>query len=112
MVLSSSSDPVGSVYSNANSGGGTAMEVAIPYEIDARKFEGRLVYDESVKTPRPAILMQPDWAGVCPNTIEHAWHVAGKEYVVFMADMFGEGYGAKPKTVPELMQSIRTVREN
>jgi dienelactone hydrolase len=88
------------------------MERKIPYEIDGRNFEGMLVYDETVKAKRPAILMQPDWAGVCPATVDHAWHVAGKDYVVFMADMFGEGYGARPKTVEELMKSMRSVREN
>ena len=88
------------------------MEIAIPYEVGGRRFEGKLVYDESVKRPRPAVLVQPDWAGVCPATTEHAWHVAGKDYVVFMADMFGEGYGAKPKTLQDLMQSVKSVREN
>src|SRR4051812_12581442 len=88
------------------------MEQKIPYEIDGRRFEGMLVYDETVKGPRPAVLVQPDWAGVCPATLAHAWHVAGKDNVVFMADMFGEGYGAKPKTLEELMKSMRSVREN
>jgi dienelactone hydrolase len=88
------------------------MELKIPYEVAGRKFEGLLVYDESVKAKRPAILMQPDWAGVCPNTIAQARQVAGREYVVFMADMFGEGYGAKKKTFEELMKTMRAVHED
>jgi dienelactone hydrolase len=78
------------------------MEKAIGYEIDGKKFEGMLVFDDSVKGKRPAILMQPDWKGVCPATVEQAKLVAGQDYVVFMADMFGAGYGAKPKAMPEL----------
>ena len=37
--------------------------------------------------------MQPDWAGVCADTVTQARDIAGKDYVVLMADMFGEGYG-------------------
>jgi dienelactone hydrolase len=88
------------------------MEQKVPYEIDGRKFEGLLVYDESVKAKRPAVLMQPDWAGVCPNTIAQAKQVAGKDYVVFMADMFGEGYGAKEKSFEELARTMRSVAGN
>jgi dienelactone hydrolase len=88
------------------------MEQTIAYEIDGRKFEGMLVYDDSVKGRRPAILMQPDWAGVCPNTIAQAKQVAGRDYVVFMADMFGAGYGAKAKTIEDLMKNMRAVRDD
>ena len=47
--------------------------------------------------------LQPDWKGVCPDTIEQTRLVAGRDGVVFMADMFGTGYGAKPKTFDDLM---------
>jgi dienelactone hydrolase len=82
----------------------------VPYEYDGRKFEGVIVYDDSVKTKRPAILMQPDWLGVCDHSIEMAHEVAGKDYVVMLADMFGAGYGEKQKTVDELMKTSRGVR--
>ena len=45
-----------------------------------------------------SLFMQPDWNGVCADTIGQARAIAGKDYVVLMADMFGLGYGAKPKT--------------
>jgi dienelactone hydrolase len=68
-----------------------------------------IVYDDSVTTRRPAIFMQPDWKGVCADTIAQARTVAGKDYVVLMADMFGAGYGAKPKTYQELMAGMKAV---
>jgi dienelactone hydrolase len=71
-----------------------------------------LICDDGAKKKRPAILMQPDWKGVCPDTIAQARLLAGSDYVVFMADMFGAGYGAKPKAIPDLMKAIRTVRED
>ncbi len=46
--------------------------------------------------------MQPDWKGVCADTIAQARTAAGKDYVMLMADMFGKGYGDKPKTPQEL----------
>ncbi|HVA15278.1 MAG TPA: dienelactone hydrolase family protein [Stellaceae bacterium] len=85
-------------------------EKRVAYEVDGKKFEGAIVYDDSVKTKRPAIFMQPDWKGVCGETLEQARAIAGKDYVVLMADMFGEGYGERPKTQDELMKSSRAVR--
>jgi dienelactone hydrolase len=79
------------------------MDKRVAYQIDNRNFEGAFVYDPAETGKRPAILMQPDWKGVCPDTIEQARLVAGSEYVVFMADMFGVGYGARPKTQADLM---------
>src|SRR5262249_47545710 len=47
--------------------------------------------------------------GVCADTIAQARIVAGKDYVVLMADMFGRGYGDKPKTRDELAAGMRAV---
>jgi len=87
-------------------------EVAVPYEFDGRRFEGMLVYDDSVTAKRPAILMQPDWLGVCDHSVDMARDVAAKDYVVLLADMFGVGYGEKEKTVDDLMKSSRAVRND
>ena len=88
------------------------VEKKVAYEVDGKRFEGMLVYDDSVKAKRPAIFMQPDWKGVCADTIGQARTVAGKDYVVLMADMFGAGYGDKPKTQPELAAGMRAVHDN
>jgi len=87
-------------------------EKQVPYEYDGNKYEGVIVYDETVKAKRPAILMQPDWLGVCPHSIEMAHEVAAKDYVVMVADMFGAGYGAKEKTRDDLMKTSRAVRND
>lgn len=85
-------------------------EIAVPYEHAGRAFEGMLVYDETVTAKRPAILMQPDWLGVCRHSIDMAHDVAARDYVVMIADMFGAGYGAREKTFEELMKISREVR--
>ncbi len=88
------------------------IEKKVPYEVDGKKFEGAIVYDESVSGKRPVLFMQPDWKGVCGDTIAQARLIAGKDYVVLMADMFGLGYGEKEKTQEDLMKSSRSVRNN
>ena len=88
------------------------VEKKVPYEVNGRKFEGMLVYDDSVKAKRPAIFDQPDWKGVCADTIAQARLVAGKDYVVMMADMFGVGYGDKPKSQQELRSGMLAVHND
>jgi dienelactone hydrolase len=88
------------------------IEKKVPYEVNGRRFEGMLICDDSVKAKRPAIFMQPDWKGVCADTIGQARTVAGKDYVVLMADMFGAGYGDKPKTQAELAAGMRAVHDD
>lgn len=86
------------------------IEQRVPYEFDGRQFEGAMVYDETVTTPRPTILMQPDWSGVCAHSVEMAEEVAAKDYVVLVADMFGADYGEKEKSFDDLMKASRQVR--
>ena len=71
-----------------------------------------IVYDDGVTAKRPVVFMQPDWKGVCPDTVGQARAVAGKDYVVLMADMFGSGYGQKPKTVDDLRAGMLAVHKN
>ena len=95
--------------SNQERGESTMAEKKVPYQVNGRQFEGMIVYDDSVNAKRPAIFMQPDWKGVCGDTIAQARTVAGKDYVVLMADMFGAGYGEQPKTREELAAGMRAV---
>ena len=88
------------------------VEKKVPYEVNGRRFEGVLVYDDSVKTKRVPIYMQPDWKGVNADTIAQARTVAGKDYVVMMADMYGAGYGDKPKTMEQLGAGMMAVRND
>ena len=84
-------------------------EQKVPYEVNGRQFEGMIVYHDSVKTKRPVMFMQPDWKGICPDTIAMAHTAAGKDYIVLMADMYGTGYGTKPKTREQLAAGMKAV---
>jgi dienelactone hydrolase len=87
-------------------------EKKVPYQVDGRSFEGMIVHDDSVKAKRPVVFMQPDWKGVCADTIAQARIVADKDYVVLMADMFGAGYGDQPKTREQLAAGMRAVHDD
>jgi dienelactone hydrolase len=63
----------------------------IKYAMGKLIAEGALVYDDSVSGQRPAMLMAPNWMGMTDKAIERAKLVAGDRYVVFVADMYGEG---------------------
>ncbi|MES2604399.1 MAG: dienelactone hydrolase family protein [Pseudomonadota bacterium] len=72
---------------------------AISYEIGDQKFEGRLVYDNASKKLRPGLLMSPNWMGPTEAAFKQAQAIAGKDYVIFVADMYGAG--ARPKNSEE-----------
>jgi dienelactone hydrolase len=82
----------------------------INYSSGDTRFAGTLVYDESVTRPRPAILMAPNWMGVRPQAYERAELLAGDRYVVFVADMYGEG--RRPKDFAEAASFANPLREN
>jgi dienelactone hydrolase len=100
------------ISADQEQGESTMAEKKVSYQVGGRPFEGMIVFDDSSTAKRPAIFMQPDWKGVCADTIGQARTVAGKDYVVLMADMFGAGYGAKPKTVDELRAGMLKVHND
>ena len=69
-----------------------------------------LVYDDAVTAQRPAVFMQPDWLGVCRHAVGMAEEVAGTDYVMMMADMYGVGYGEREKSEDELLKNALGVR--
>jgi dienelactone hydrolase len=66
---------------------------SIFYSVSGISCRGALIWDEGVKAPRPLLLMAPNWRGVIKPAIETGQMLAGEGYVVFVADMFGEGNG-------------------
>ncbi|MEO5622523.1 MAG: dienelactone hydrolase family protein [Dokdonella sp.] len=71
----------------------------ISYEVDGKKMQSVLVYDASVKTPRPGIVMAPDWMGMNDNQVALAKQIAGSSYVILIADVYG--VDVRPKTADE-----------
>ncbi len=82
----------------------------IKYSMGPLTAEGALVYDETVSGKRPAVLMAPNWLGVTDKAIERAKLVAGDRYVVFVADMYGQG--TRPADFPAAAALANPLRED
>jgi dienelactone hydrolase len=82
----------------------------IRYPMSTLTAEGALVYNHAISGRRPAVLMAPNWLGVTDKAIERAKHVAGDHYVVFVADMYGQG--KRPANFDEAAAHANPLREN
>jgi len=66
---------------------------------DGTTFSGVLLYDDSDNDKRPGLVMVPNWKGVNDSAIAKAKQLAGDDYVVLVADVYGKG--VRPKTDAE-----------
>ena len=57
-----------------------------------------LVYDDASKSARPGLVMVPNWMGMSQTNIARAADIAGDDYVVLVADVYGTGVLPKDKT--------------
>ena len=70
----------------------------VEWKVGEQAFSGVLVYDDASEAKRPGLVMVPDWFGVTPAAVDKAKDVAGDDYVVLVADMYGKG--VRPKDEP------------
>ena len=71
----------------------------VEWQHDGTTFSGVLVYDDEDNDKRPGLVMVPNWKGVNASAIEKAKKLAGDDYVVLVADVYGKG--VRPKTDAE-----------
>jgi len=62
----------------------------IEWQLDGTIYSGVLVYDDQGVERRPGIVMVPNWRGITASAIEQAAQMAGTEYVVLVADVYGK----------------------
>lgn len=62
----------------------------IDYAVHGKAMRGVLVWDDAVKAPRPGLLLIPNWRGINDANIAKAKTIAGRDYVIFMGDMYGK----------------------
>jgi dienelactone hydrolase len=63
----------------------------IDYKDGDTLLEGYVTYDDSIKGPRPAVLVAHDWSGRRDYATSKADEVARMGYVGFALDMYGKG---------------------
>lgn len=71
----------------------------IEWKVGKDRFSGYLVYDDASKDLRPGLVMVPNWMGVTKESVERAKAVAGDDYVILVADVYGKG--KRPKNAKE-----------
>ena len=63
----------------------------VEWRVGDDTFSGYVVYDDAEDDLRPGLVMVPNWMGVTDEAIERAATVAGDDYVVLVADVYGKG---------------------
>ena len=87
----------------------TSVEAAmvvkpISYTVDKTVFSGHLVYDDASKALRPGLVMVPNWMGETESAVDKAKVIASTDYVILVADMYGEG--VRPKNADEASAEV------
>jgi dienelactone hydrolase len=80
---------------------------SVKYTLGETEFESTLVYDNVVASHRPGLLLVPNWYGANAAAIEKAKQIAGKRYVILVADVFGAG--VRPKNSDEAGATIGAI---
>ncbi|MFM6930562.1 MAG: dienelactone hydrolase family protein [Bdellovibrio sp.] len=72
---------------------GVKTEV-VEYKEGKTGLQGFIAFDDSVKGPRPAVLIVHQWMGLTDNEKMRAQMLAEKGYVAFAVDIYGKGVRA------------------
>jgi len=85
----------------------------VPYEVNGRQFEGKLVYDDSVTGQTPNDLHAAGLGrAIGPDTTGQAQQAAGRDYVVLMADMFAKATATSQKDQEQLRAGMLAVHKD
>jgi len=82
----------------------------VEWQLDGTRYSGVLVFDDEGDGRRPGVVMVPNWRGVNASAIEKAGRIAGDDYVVLVADVYGSA--VRPKDDAEAAAASRPLREN
>ena len=79
----------------------------VEWTVGKDRFSGTLVFDDAGAGKRPGLVMVPNWMGVNESAIEKAKAVAGDDYVVLVADVYGKGI--RPKNATEASAEVKNI---
>jgi dienelactone hydrolase len=83
------------------------LERPISYRCDGTEFEGHMVYDDSLSSPQPAVLVAHAWAGRGSFELQKARELAALGYVGIAIDVYGKGIlGTGPEQNASLMNPL------
>jgi dienelactone hydrolase len=90
-----------SVDSSKNSVLETIKEDSISYEIEGKKYDGFVTYNENQKGKRPGIVVVHEWWGLNNYSRMRAKELAKLGYIALAADMYGNGQTANDPTAAQ-----------
>lgn len=67
----------------------------VEWTVGEQAFAGYVIYDDAVANKRPGLVMVPNWMGVNAEAVEKAKRIAGRKYVILLADVYGKGVHPK-----------------
>jgi dienelactone hydrolase len=73
----------------ATGAGAGMVETAVDYRVGDRTHRGFFYHDDATDRDRPLLLLYPNWLGTTRANRAQAAEIAGQDYVVFVADMYG-----------------------
>jgi dienelactone hydrolase len=82
----------------------------INYDVGGKPMQSVLVYDDAVKNARPGLVMTPDWLGMDESQVALAKQIAGKDYVILVADVYGTAL--RPKNPDEAGAATKSMYEH
>src|SRR5688572_1718809 len=82
-------------------------EQPVEWTAGADVFSGVVVYDDASGAVRPGLVMVPNWMGVTDTAVARAKAVAGDDYVVLVADLYGKG--VRPDDSTQALAQVRKV---
>ena len=77
----------------------------VEWSVGQERFSGYVVYDDAAKAKRPGLVMVPNWMGVTDDAVARAKAIAGDDYVVLVADVWGKGKQPKDSAEAQRMWS-------
>ncbi|HEY2345802.1 MAG TPA: dienelactone hydrolase family protein [Xanthomonadaceae bacterium] len=89
---------------SANSSAAPRAE-PVSWKDGATTLSGYLVWDDANGAKRPGLLMVPNWHGVNDIAVAKAKMIAGHDYVILLADMYGKD--VRPKDDKASMDAVK-----
>src|SRR5271154_5776386 len=87
---------------------GEIVKVPVDYRQGDTHLEGLLVFDNSIQTPRPGVLVFPEWWGLNDYPKHRAEQLAQLGYVALAADMYGDNRVTdSPADATEWMKGVK-----
>jgi dienelactone hydrolase len=66
------------------------VEKPIEYKVGDTTVRSTLVYDDTLPTARPGLVLVPNWMGAGEAAVAKARQIAGMQYVILVADVYGK----------------------